>query len=178
MTGAGFGQSEYNPHMWSIAVEYRGSAIIYIAVLSFYALGYGPSARFWAGLGLFTYFQFVADGPYYALFVMGMLLCDLDMVSELNPHQLPSVLKFELFQRHRWIYYILLVLGLYFGSAPHIMEANNLINEPGWALLSYLVPSTSSNARWYFVVYSAVRKPKSEVSKNCGLLLTHDACVL
>lgn len=151
--------------MWSIAVEYRGSAIIYIAILSFYALGYGPNARFWAGLGLFSYFQFVADGPYYALFVMGMLMCDLDMVSELNPQQLPRMFQFELFQKHRWIYCVLLILGLYFGSAPHIMDASNLLNEPGWALLSYLVPSTSSNARWYFVVYSAVRQSQTEAFK-------------
>ena len=148
--------------MWSIAAEYRGSAVIYVTTLACFALGYGPMARFWAYIGLFSYFQFFVDGPYYALFVMGMLLCDLDLASEHNPHQLHRWLKFELLQKHRWINYILLVIGLYLGGAPRINTADLLATEPGWTLLSYFAPYTSSNLEWYFCVWSAVRSPMSK----------------
>ena len=66
----GFALNDYNHHIWSISVEYRGSAIIYITTLAYFALGFGQTARFWACLGLFFYFQYIVDGAYYALFLM------------------------------------------------------------------------------------------------------------
>lgn len=62
---------------------------------------------------------------------MGMPLCDLDLVSELNPHQMLRVLKFKLLQKHKWIYNILLLIGLYLGSAPRISDAKDLPSELG-----------------------------------------------
>ena len=95
-----------------------------------------------------------------------MLLCDLDLASEINPDQVPQRLRFELLQKHRWINYVLLFVGLYLGGAPLIHLAEKLWTEPGWALLSYLVPHTQSNARWFFNGFSAVCNPMSKPSRN------------
>lgn len=162
ITTPGFGQSAYNPHMWSIAVEYRGSLVVYISILTYHALGYGPTARFLAGLALFAYFQLIADGPYYALFVAGLVLCDMDLVSENDPQLLPRILRLEFFRKHTWINYFVLLAGIYLGSAPLILDMNNMHDEPGWAILTYLTPSSCTNARWYFCVYSGVSLPLSK----------------
>lgn len=152
-----FGRSQYNHHVWSIAVEYRGSAIIYITTLVYFALGYGINARILAGIGLFCYFAFVVDGPYYALFAIGMLLCDLDLAWEHNPEQVYRWLKSTLLQRHNWICYVLLISGLYIGCPPQVDTAEFMATEPGWVLLSYFIPYTVGNARWFFTMYGAVR---------------------
>lgn len=155
-TTAGFRRSEYNRHLWTIAVEFRGSLIVYLTIFVYYAFGWGPAARFYGSLGLFSYFQFLVDGPDYALFVMGMLVCDLDLAFEHEPDQVPGMFQIRFFRQSKWISYVLFQAALYLGSAPGIAEASTLESEPGWAALAYLVPPTSSNARKYFCAISGV----------------------
>ena len=154
----GFGQSPYNPHIWTIAEELRGSVVVYTTMLVHFALGYGARARFWINLGLFSYFQFLVDGSNYALFIAGMLICDLDLAFELDYDQVPAFFKMQFLQKHTWIHYVLLLIGLYLGSGPGISDASNLTNEPGWATLAYLVPPSSSNAMRYFCAFSGVSR--------------------
>lgn len=158
VTSAGFGQSPYNPHIWTIAEELRGSVIVYTTLLVHFALGYGPRCRFWANLALFCYFQFLVDGSNYALFVMGMLICDIQLALELNPDQVPRLFKVNFFERHNWIFYLLLLFGLYLGSGPDISDPANLSGEPGWSALAYLVPPAAENAMRYFCAFSGVRR--------------------
>ena len=142
-------------------MEYRGSAIIYVTTLVYLALGYGPKARLLATTGIICYFAFLVDAPWYALFAMGMLLCDLDLTWEHNPDQLPTWLKSDIFQRPKWawIKYALLVSALYVAAPPLLDTANDVALEPGWYLLSYFIPGTVSSARWWFTLYGAVCEP-------------------
>lgn len=157
LEGKGLSESHYNKHMWSIPEEYRGSAIVYATILAYFGLGYGPSARIWASLGLFTYFHLIIkDGYYYALFVIGSLLCDFDLASEHCPDQRPKIFRSKLLQNRTWPYYIFLVVGLYLASAPTIRRVSDLRLEPGYSLLSYTIPS-NHHARFFLYVNGAVR---------------------
>lgn len=153
-----FAGNHYNPHMWSIAVEYRGSILVYVCVLAYFALGYSPSARFWATLVLFLYFQFAVAGQYYAGFVMGLLICDLTVVAELDPSQLPRAFNLK---KHTWIYYVLFLAGVYLGSVPHPRTVEELQQEPGWFFLSHLVAPACADVTWYFAVFGAVCETSS-----------------
>lgn len=150
-----FGHSNYNHHIWTIAVEYRGSAIIYVTMLVFYALGYGTNTRLFATLGLFSYFLFIVDGPWYALFTIGMFIADLDLAWEHNPNQLHRFFKSDILQRHNWIIYVLFASALYVGCAPLVSTKEAMAFEPGWYFLSYLAPYTITNVRDFYPVYGA-----------------------
>lgn len=155
-TTQGFGTNDYNPHMWSIAVEYRGSIVVYVWVLAMFALGWSPNARFWAAVGMFLYLHLAVNGWYYSGFVVGTLICDLTITSELNPSQLPKLFQARFVRRNAWMYYVLLLIGLYLGSVPQSRTAKELQEEPGWYILSYFVPSTNEDVRWFFAVFGAV----------------------
>lgn len=154
-----FGQTNYNPHMWSITVEYRGSLLVYVWVLAMFAMGYSPRQRFWAGLGMFLYFHFAVSnlaGYFYGDFLMGVLICDINLTSELNPSQLPKLFKSQFVRKHTWIYYVLFLLGVYIGSVPHLHLVKELQEEPGWYLLTFFIPSNHRDVTWFFVPFSAV----------------------
>lgn len=156
-TGAGWGAGNYNTTMWSIAAEFRGSMIIYTILLAFWALDYGPTARMYSALGLFVYFLYVVDADYFALFTMGLLLCDLDMQAENDPFHMPKLVKhFTFMSKRRWLYYIPFLFGLYIASAPHVQRINDLREEPGWSYFALLIPSTSMNARWFLASWGAI----------------------
>ncbi|KAF4636877.1 hypothetical protein G7Y89_g1195 [Cudoniella acicularis] len=78
----------YDVHLWSIPVEFRGSIAIYTSVLAFSRCT--RNARLACEVGLIYYFIYIADGWFCALFTGGMLLCDLDLLSESD--NLPSFL--------------------------------------------------------------------------------------
>lgn len=154
-----FAKTNYDPHMWSIAVEYRGSLLVYVWVLSMFATGYSPRVRFWAALGLFLYFHFAVSnlaGYFYGDFLMGVLICDINLTSELNPSQLPKLFRSQFMRKHTWIYYVLFLVGIYLGSVPHLHKVEDLEKEPGWFLLSRFVPSGHRDVTWFFVPFSAV----------------------
>lgn len=155
--GAGWGAGNYNTTMWSIAAEFRGSMIIYTVLLAFFALDYGPTQRFWTAIGLFVYFLYVVDGTYFALFTMGLLLCDLDLQTANDPFHLPKILShFKFMTKQRWLYYIPLLVGLYLASAPHVERLSQLREQPGWAPFALLVPPTAMNARWFLASWGAI----------------------
>lgn len=156
-TGAGLGAGNYNTTTWSITAEFRGSTIIYVLQLAFFSLQWSPTKRFWSCLGGFFYLLCVVDAPYFSLFVMGILLCDLDLTAELDPYHLPNFLShFKFMSKYRWLYYIPLFAGLYLGSAPHVERIADLAMEPGWSFFAMLIPSTVRNARWFLAVWAAV----------------------
>ena len=58
-----FYRDHYDPHMWAIATEIRGSVIIYVTMLVSLAFaGYGAGARLLGETGLIVYFLFIVDG--------------------------------------------------------------------------------------------------------------------
>ena len=141
----------YNFHLWSIPMEFRGSIVIYTSLLAFSRLT--RNARLWCEVGLIFYFMYIVDGWFCAMFVAGMLLCDLDLLAANN--NLPRFFwKLESFKE--LIFYNLLVLSVYLGGVPsHDSDMEVLSASYGWHYLSYLKPQAFYEYKWFFLFWAA-----------------------
>ena len=141
----------YNDHTWSIPMEFRGSIIVYTSLLAFSR--FSRNARLWCEATLIYYFLYIVDGWFCALFVMGMFLCDLDLLTLKN--DLPR--SFDLLRPLRsWIFYILLAISLYLGGVPSITgDIDHLRRSPGWYYLSFMKPQAFWDVRWFFRFWAA-----------------------
>ncbi|KAK3332345.1 acyltransferase [Cercophora scortea] len=150
-TGGGLGMS-YNFHLWSIPVEFRGSIVVYTALLAMARCT--RNARLLLQVVLVYYLLYIADGSHFAMFAAGMLLCDLDLLAAKD--ELPSFLaKLEPYKTI--IYYHVLVISLYLGGVPsHTTELTGLAANRGWYLLSYLKPQAVFDYKWFYLFWAAV----------------------
>ncbi|KAL9095096.1 MAG: hypothetical protein Q9165_002699 [Trypethelium subeluteriae] len=141
----------YNFHSWSIPVEFKGSMVIYMSLLAFSRCT--RNARLWAQTGLIFYFLYIADGWYCALFVSGMLLCDLDLLADSN--FLPRFLtKLEAFKE--LIFFHLFIVSVYLGGVPsQNVDLNVLRGSRGWYYLSFLKPQAVFDYKWFFLFWAA-----------------------
>ncbi|KAI9712020.1 MAG: hypothetical protein M1820_001728 [Bogoriella megaspora] len=141
----------YNFHTWSIPVEFKGSIVIYTALMAFSRCR--RNARLWCQVGLIFYFMYIADGWYCALFVSGMLLCDLDMLAAKD--QLPNA--FEKLEPYKdLIYYHLLIISIYLGGVPsQNMDMTILRKSRGWYYLSLLKPQAVFDYKWFYLFWAA-----------------------
>ena len=142
----------YNFHLWSIPVEFKGSIVIYTALLAFSRCG--RNARLWCEAGLVFYFMYVVDGWSCAAFSAGMLLNDLEQLAAKN--DLPAF--FDRFRRYKTaIFYSMFVAGIYLGGAPgHSDKVEEMRKNPGWYYLSFLKPQAVYDAKWFFLFWGAV----------------------
>jgi peptidoglycan/LPS O-acetylase OafA/YrhL len=141
----------YNVHAWSIPVEFRGSVVVYTALLAFSRCS--RNARLWCEAGLAFYFLYIADGWFCALFVTGMLLCDLDMLAVEG--DLPRLFT-RLEPAKTFIYYHLLALGLYLGGVPSLtLDVKDLAKSRGWYYLSLLKPQAVYDYKWFYLFWAA-----------------------
>ncbi|AEO58188.1 hypothetical protein MYCTH_2305381 [Thermothelomyces thermophilus ATCC 42464] len=148
----------HNFHLWSIPVEFRGSLVIYTALLAFSRCG--RNTRLWCEAALVFYLLCLVDDAHYALFAAGMLLRDLDQLAAAD--DLPPFLD-DLLRRPRrplglsWAPLLLLALSVYLGGCPaRIADVADMRRNPGWYLLSFLVPAPLSDAKWFFLFWAAV----------------------
>lgn len=146
----------YSPHAWSIPVEFKGSIVVYTSLLAFSRCT--KNARLWCETGLIFYFLYIADGWYGALFMAGMLLCDLELLSQND--QLPRFFA-RLSNFKEFIFFHLLIIGLYLAGVPSIDSPNVdsltlLTKSPGWVWLSYLKPQAVFDAKWFYLFWAAV----------------------
>lgn len=141
----------YNRHLWSIPVEMKGSILVYTALLAFARCT--RNARLWCTLGLIWYLMYVVDGSLFALFLSGMFLCDLDLLSQSN--NLPRFLtKLEPFKTI--IFYHFLVISLYLGGVPAFdNEWKDFNKANGWHLLSYLTPQAVFGYKWFYLFWAS-----------------------
>ncbi|KAE8364120.1 acyltransferase family-domain-containing protein [Aspergillus caelatus] len=141
----------YNFHSWSIPVEFRGSIVIYTALQAFSKCR--PNARLLCELGLIFYFMYIADGWFCALFMSGMLLCDLDLRAARD--ELPDVfMMLEPFKEG--IFYAMLCISMYLGGVPsRTWEEQFLRESPGWHYLSYLKPQAVFDFKWFYLFWAA-----------------------
>ncbi|KAF2680065.1 acyltransferas-like protein [Lentithecium fluviatile CBS 122367] len=143
----------YHPHSWSIPIEFKGSVIVYTALLAFSRCT--RNARLWCEAGLAFYFLYIVDGWYGALFMVGMLLCDLDLLA--LDDQLPRV--FSTFAEFKeLIFFHLFLVALYLGGVPSCDGPNYeglLPKSPGWKWLSHLKPQAVYDAKWFFLFWAA-----------------------
>ncbi|KAK3368517.1 acyltransferase family-domain-containing protein [Podospora didyma] len=142
----------YNHHLWSIPLEFKGSIVIYTSLLALSTCS--RNARILAQVGLAYYFLYVVDGYYCALFMAGMLLCDLDLLAAKD--ELPLLLsRLQTFKKP--IAYHLLAISFFLGGVPtHKDDINLLRKNRGWYYLSFLKPQAVYNYQWFYLFWAAV----------------------
>lgn len=142
----------YNVHLWSIPVEFKGSLIVFGSLLAFSQCS--PKARLWCQVGLITYFMYIADGWYCAMFIAGMLLSHLDLLATLD--RLPQFIT-RLSPYKTIIWYHMLLVGIYLGGVPaENRDLNQLADSRGWYLLSFLKPQAVFDYKWFYLFWAAV----------------------
>lgn len=142
----------YNFHAWSIPVEFRGSLVIYTCLLAFSRCT--RNMRLAAQLALIFYFMYVVDGWYCALFVSGMLLCDLDLLAA--DQALPRFF-YRLEPMKELLFTNLFFLSLYLGGVPSVNnDVTILAMSPGWHYLSLLKPQAFFDYKWFYLIFAAV----------------------
>lgn len=142
----------YNFHVWSIALEFRGSIVVYSLLLAIQRCT--TNRRLMMEAALAWYFMYVVDGWYCSLFVAGVLLCDIDMLAAQDA--LPAIFK-HLKATPKWTFWLLLLLGLYLGGVPSAnADIEWLRNQFGWRMLSYFKPQAVLDVRFYFRSIAAV----------------------
>ncbi|KAK8097088.1 hypothetical protein PG999_013032 [Apiospora kogelbergensis] len=141
----------YNFHLWSIPVEFRGSVVIYTALMAFSRCS--KNARLGCESALVFYFMYIADAWYCAMFVAGMLLCDLDLLSKKK--ELPPILS-RLESAKKFIFYHLLAISFYLGGVPEAnRDIQSLRKMRGWYYLSILKPQAFFDYKWFYLFWAA-----------------------
>jgi peptidoglycan/LPS O-acetylase OafA/YrhL len=148
--------NEYNDHLWSIPLEFRGSVFVWITLLSFARSP--PHIRLCLDVGLIFYLTCIVDGWYCACFMVGLLLCELDMLAEKT--RLPGL--FSRLKTRSWMYWVMMLIAMYLAgvtSIQHYADPKADLEElrttsPGWYYLSFLVPGAFSDYRWFYRIIS------------------------
>lgn len=147
----------YNTHLWSIPLEMRGSVIVYMACMALSRATH--KARLLCEFGLIIYFLYIVDGYYGALFMAGMLQCDLDLLARKDgyfPRFLRRLEPYKIF-----IYYHLFVIGMYLAGVPSSDLGDTrgtvqyLSENPGWYYLSFLKPQAVLNYKWFYLFFAS-----------------------
>lgn len=141
----------YNRHLWSIPVEFKGSIIVYTSLIALSRCT--RNARLWCQLGLIFYFIYIVDGALLSLFLSGMLLCDLDLLSQNT--NLPKF--FSLLEPFKTIFfYHSFVFSLYLGGIPSFTnKVEDLRKTNGWYFLSYLKPQAVFDYKWFYLFWAS-----------------------
>lgn len=138
----------YNAHLWSIPIEMRGSIIVFSTCM---ALSRATTkARLLCEAVLVFYYLYVVDGYYGALFLSGMLQCDLDLLAKKDGY-FPGFLR-RLEPYKTFIYYHLFFIGMYLAGVPSATTKwEDLRSSPGWYWLSYLKPQAVFDYKWFYL---------------------------
>ena len=141
----------YNPHLWSIPVEFKGSLVVFVSTLSLARCT--TKARLWCEAGLIFYFMWIADGAYCAMFCVGMLLCHLQQLASMD--RLPAFIR--RFEPYKSILsYHALVAAFYLGGVPaENNDIKQLAKTRGWYLLSFLKPQAVFDYKWFYLFWAA-----------------------
>jgi peptidoglycan/LPS O-acetylase OafA/YrhL len=142
----------YNMHLWSIPVEFRGSIIVYTALLAFARCS--RNARLLLESFLIFYFLYIVDGYYGSLFMIGTLFADLDLLGARD--DLPRWMN-QLAPYRTFLAYHALVFALYLGGVPgSSLDVKDLRQQRGWYWLSFLKPQAVFDYKWYYLVHAAL----------------------
>ncbi|KAM0352535.1 hypothetical protein ACHAPU_002204 [Fusarium lateritium] len=142
----------YNRHLWSIPVEFKGSMVVFSAQMAFSRCS--KNARLWCEAGLVFYFMYISDGSHYAMFMAGMLLCDLELLA--SKGDLPRFLA-RLEPAKEFIFYHLLIFSLFLGGVPsQNLNVEQLAKNRGFYYLSWFKPQAVFDYKWFYLFYAAV----------------------
>jgi peptidoglycan/LPS O-acetylase OafA/YrhL len=141
----------YNFHAWSIPTEFRGSILIYTSLMAFSRCT--RNARLLCQLGLISYFIWIADGWFCALFSSGMLLCDIDLLAASD--NLPRFF-YALEPYKQTVFYCMFTASIYLGGVPsRDADISKLHGSYGWKYLSYLKPQAMWDYKWFFLIWAS-----------------------
>jgi peptidoglycan/LPS O-acetylase OafA/YrhL len=144
----------YNFHLWSIALEFRGSIVIFTTLLAFSRCR--RNARLLCEVGLIYYFLYIVEGSLYAFFVSGMLIGDLELLARND--DLPKFFSKYLAPYKRGIFYTLFVVGMYLSGVPSFNPNFDFLqSSPGWYWLSLLKPRSVMEAdhKWFYLFWAS-----------------------
>ncbi|KXT01672.1 hypothetical protein AC578_2782 [Pseudocercospora eumusae] len=142
---------DYHQHLWSIPVEFKASITIYTTLLAFSRCT--RTARLWAEIGLWYYFMYIVDGAYFAMFMAGMIICDLEMGA--REGYLPAWMK-ALAPLEKPIFYTMFAWAIWWGGIPsNSIELSHMRATPGWYYLSFLKPQAVFDYRWFFLHWAS-----------------------
>ena len=142
----------YNDHAWSIPYEMRGSVVVWTVLLAVSNCRTGMRLALEAVLAF--YFIYIVDGWYCAAFMVGMLLCDIDLLAAKD--QLPTLIRRLRPLDKKAVHYVLLVLGLFLSGCPSLSDkVEEFRQQPGWYFLSYLKPQAVFDLRWFYRLWGA-----------------------
>jgi peptidoglycan/LPS O-acetylase OafA/YrhL len=98
--------------------------------------------------------MYIVDGSFMALFVSGVLLCELDLLA--RDDNLPGF--FSRFKPYKGaIFYGLFIVSIYLGGVPsHTRDVKTLELSPGWYYLSFLQPQAVFDYKWFYLFWAAV----------------------
>ncbi|KAI8938453.1 hypothetical protein NX059_004346 [Plenodomus lindquistii] len=148
--------TNYHAYTWTIPLEFQGSIVIYTALLALARCT--RNARLWCEMALILYFMYIVDGYHCALFMAGMLLCDLDLLAQAE--KLPRFLSMlESFKE--FLFFHLFIVALYLSGVPSCdateFDRHTLLTKsPGWKWLSRLKPQAVLDAKWFYLSWAAV----------------------
>ena len=131
----------YNFHAWSIPIEFRGSVLVFTALLAFSRAG--RRARMAGWVLLIYYFLYVVDGWYCALFLAGVLLCDLDL------HGPKDV--------NVYYWHMALFVSIYLGGVPSQSSSLDVLRaSPGWGTAAvWFKPRAVFDYKWFYLFWAA-----------------------
>lgn len=141
----------YNFHLWSIPVEFKGSIAIYTVQIAISRCT--RNARLLLQLGLIVYFLYIVDGWSFAMFITGMLICDLELLAKSN--DLPNF--FSLFKPYKTaLAYFFFFFGLILAGVPAPYSDIKILEEtPVWTNFAFLKPEAVADFKWFFLYWAA-----------------------
>lgn len=128
----------------------RGSFVVYTTILALSRSS--RNARLLGYCALMFYFIYIVDGVFCALFVSGMLLSDLDLLS--SNKQLPFWL-YKLRPKKSYIFYLLFIIALWLGGIPNSDDLEALRDSPGWYYASFFKPQAAFEYKWFYLFWAA-----------------------
>ncbi|QGI77169.1 hypothetical protein CEK25_003898 [Fusarium fujikuroi] len=142
---------DHNPHLWTIQVEFIGSLIIYMSLVALSRLK-TISRIFWMTF-MIMYFLYFVDCWYGAMFIAGMLTCDIHLLTPADTFHRESQENGDI--RAGFGKWAVIIVGLYLGGVPHVPSTRLLARNPGWTLLSSLKPEIMADPKWIYLFWSA-----------------------
>ncbi len=137
-------QTIYDPHLWTIPMEFQGSMVLYIVMIC--VSGLRTTVRVGIVLLVIAYCLYT-NMMDYMMFFIGMVLAEIDMILKTDVSAAPMLeLSTGLPNRQRWTrlqriaLYIAFVFGVYLMGTP----VWNAVNTPGYRTLVWLLSS-----EWY-----------------------------
>ncbi|OKL56650.1 hypothetical protein UA08_08230 [Talaromyces atroroseus] len=143
--------NNYNPHLWTIPVEFRSSIVLFLVIIGVSRF----TTRIRLGLEFAIIWFCMRWGRWdVVLFLSGLVLAEIDLINGIwntntntsKPASAPDLEKsagttpIQHFARrcHREIWIGVFILGLYIGSSPNL----GVLHTPGYVWLGKLTPKT------------------------------------